>query len=146
GAQTNRVVVSKAVVVQSVNGPALTLIRGYRIPGAIHGDSAVRCVYLTNGAILSGFTLTNGATRGPGLPVEESYGGALWCETNNPCVTNCVITGNAGADGAGGSYYGSFFNCSFSNNIAPVGAALFGGGAVNCLLSSNAASYIGGGA
>ncbi len=60
GTMTNRVAVDKAVVLQSVNGPEVTVITG---------QTDTRCVYLTNGAALSGFTLTNGATRVFGGPL-----------------------------------------------------------------------------
>ena len=56
---TNRIVVTTAVAIRSMNGPAVTIIRG--VPGI--GATAARCAYLGSGATLSGFTLTDGGTR-----------------------------------------------------------------------------------
>ena len=43
---TNRVVVTNSVTVRSVNGPAVTSIQGYRVPGMISSTNAVRCALL----------------------------------------------------------------------------------------------------
>jgi alpha-tubulin suppressor-like RCC1 family protein len=153
GSLTNRVAVTKALTVQSVNGPGVTAIVGYQMPGTTNGDSAVRCVYLTNNAALIGFTLTNGATRclcsGTfGLPdyVQEQSGGAVWAESASAVVSNCVITANAAFGNAGGAYSGTFQGCFFAANRAGV----YGGGAFNstlqnCALTGNASGNAGGG-
>ena len=52
-------VLHRGTLAAELNGPAMTLIQGT----PTNGDSAVRCAYLTNGVVLTGFTLTRGATR-----------------------------------------------------------------------------------
>ena len=68
-----RIVVTNAITVQSVNGPTNTLIVGQ---GPL-GTGAVRCAYLTNNAVLSGFTLSNGFTRTDGDWRLNKCGAAL---------------------------------------------------------------------
>jgi len=77
GAMTNRVAVTNAVLVASVNGPAVTLIVGSIPPWLNGGNGPVRCVYLTDGATLAGFTLTNGSTLASGDYTREMSGGGV---------------------------------------------------------------------
>jgi len=128
---TNRVAVDRPVLVRSVNGPAVTLIQGYQVAGTVRGDGAIRCVYLTNGAVLSGFTLTNGATRNS-VRDEEQCGGGVMCESLNALVTNCTLTGNSGAYG-GGAHSGTLNNCRLAGNSA---INTWGGGACNATLNN----------
>jgi hypothetical protein len=138
----SRFYVDNNKTVKSVNGPAVTVIQGYQVPGTTNGSTAVRCAYLRSGTTLSGFTLTNGATQ------NTDYGGGVRCESANAMITNCVIVGNASIWG-GGVYSGTLMNCVLTGNSALNGGS--GGGAaqgtlMNCLLAGNQAGYIGGGA
>jgi len=159
GLSRNRIVVAKPVKVKSLNGPVFTVIRGYQPGGIWYTRSALRCVYLANGAALSGFTLANGGNDGGG--------GGVWCESDAEVVTDCVVRENAGGWG-GGASRGTLINCTLTNNYAPgdgggaYGAVLnnctlignggwYGGGAArstlnNCTLIGNSASSAGGGA
>ncbi len=141
---TNRVAVTVPVTLQSVNGPALTVIQGYQIPGATNGDSAVRCVYLTNGATLAGFSLVGGATRVFTIQNigNDFVGGGVWCASTNALITNCVVSNNAAAYGGGGVYSGTMYNCSIVSNSVDFAFNGFGGGAygstaVSCLFAGN---------
>jgi hypothetical protein len=144
----NRVAVTKVLALRSVNGPKYTFIQGAKAPSGGNGDGAVRCVYLANGASLSGFTLTNGATRTAGDFEGESVGGGVWSESTSAVLSNCVVAGNSGVYG-GGAYRGTLYNCLVSSNT--VSGAVYGGGGAyqstlyNCTLTGNSASSSGGG-
>src|ERR1051326_6644024 len=72
---TNRVTVDKPLAIRSINGPQCTIILGHQVPGTTNGDSAIRCAFLVEGSSLSGFTLTNGATKGIFTSQENQNGG-----------------------------------------------------------------------
>lgn len=146
GTMTNRVAVNKMLTVQSINGPQFTLIQGWQLPGTTNGEGAIRCVYLTNGANLIGFTLTNGGTRVENDPANtQDSGGGLWCESTNAGVLNCVLVGNSAYYDGGGAHSGTLSNCTLRANSVK----WFGGGAENsvlnnCTLIANTALFAGG--
>jgi hypothetical protein len=89
---TNRLVVTNAITVESVNGPAATVIQGYQVPGTTIGTTAIRCVWLAGGASLIGFMLTNGAVL-PGNPFSyDGYGAGVFCASTTALVAGCVIS------------------------------------------------------
>ena len=63
GVITNRVAVDKAILVQSANGPAATIIQGVWDPAITNGPTSIRCAWVVTNATLSGFTLRGGTTR-----------------------------------------------------------------------------------
>jgi PKD repeat protein len=141
---SNRVAVTKPVTVRSVNGPAVTRIVGYRVPTFVFGSAAIRCVYLTNGATLAGFTLTNGATQASGDQSRQS-GGGVYCELANTVVSNCVLTGNTAASRGGGACFGALNNCILTNNNAGSGGGACFATLANCTLVGNTGNSYGGG-
>jgi hypothetical protein len=144
GQLTNRVAVDKPIRLRSVNGPEFTFIHGYQVPGSTNGDHAVRCVFLTDGAKLEGFTLTNGATRKVGELYRETRGGGVASDSTNAWVVDCVLVGN-GAFYGGGASYGTFRRCSFRSNMAFSGGGSHASVLEYSRLDRNAADYGGGG-
>ena len=97
--------------------------------------------------MLSGFTLTNGATRGAaGDPKGEQVGGGAYCSTASSVISNCVLTGNVAYFWGGGAIYGSLNQCVIRNNSAGSGGGTYLSKLYNCAVVGNTASSSGGGA
>src|SRR5260221_1874275 len=142
GTMTNRVAVDRPLTLRSVNGPQVTIIQGHQIPFNYDGAAPIRCVYLTNGASLSGFTLTNGGTgwRYENGAYRQSSGGGLCCDSANAVVSNCVVVGILTFAFGGGVYGGTLNNCTLNSNSASYsGGGAFSSTLNNCTLSGNLA-------
>ncbi len=139
---TNRVALDRPIAVRSVNGPEFTVIQG----AGPMGDAAARCAYVGSNAVLSGFTLTNGATQVYAIDnTVDASGAGLWCEPS-AIIQGCRIVNNQASLGAGGCMWGKLYNSLVVGNTA----GSWGGGAYesvlyNCTLTGNSA-FDGGGA
>lgn len=97
-----RVVLTIPIPVRSVNGAAVTIIKG---------DSGTRGAYVCNGAVLDGFTVRDGYTDfywdswG-----DRRQGGGVFCEPSG-VVANCIIRNNFAMENGGGVYRGIIRNC-----------------------------------
>jgi hypothetical protein len=109
--------VGKPLAVRSVNGPQFTVIKG-----------GSPCVSLTDGASLSGFTVTGGVNLG-------GNGGGVWCTSTKAFLTNCALTDNWAVGSASYGYY-----------RLGIGGGVYGGTLFNCTLTGNSATDLGGGA
>lgn len=159
----NRLLVTNAVLVQSANGPEAALIVG---EGSVQAG-AVRCAYLSDGAILSGFTLTNGSTLGTAGSANTMSGGGAYAP--GATMTNCIVTGCQAISEGGGIHGGMVIDtlicgnrdynrgggvakavlrhCRVAGNVT-YGSWGGGGGALDCVLEScvvvaNSASHRG---
>lgn len=146
GGITNRVAVTNAVTLASVNGPAVTFIRGEQ--GANNpdnypfGNASVRCVYLGTGAVLSGFSLVGGST-----PISSSSydgaGGGAYCATG-ALVTGCRVLGNTAWTYGGAVFGGTVVDSLLETNSAGFGGGCYGSVLSNCVLRANVGGEGGG--
>ena len=135
---TNRVVLDRPVVLQSVNGPADTVIRGAPAAGGGCGPEAVRCIYASEGCRVAGFTLHGGHT-GTNSAWGDDSGGGIYCQSD-VVVSNCVLTGCGAMYGGGGAMFGLLAYCSITSNAATCGAGAAASVLNHCLLTGNAAT------
>jgi len=117
GTPPNRVSITHAISVQSVNGPDVTVI---------DGKDSVRGVFMSNGGSLRGFTITRGDAHGQNGGGLRLYSGCT--------VSGCVISQNQAVHGGGVYADGILNNCILWGNRAKYeggGAYLYGSGEIN---------------
>ena len=123
------------VILRSVNGPAATAI------DAGGGLEPVRCIEISGGGVVEGFTVRHG---------QETRGGGVYI-TADGTVRDCVIVSNTATEHGGGVYLdqgGLVAGCVLRHNQATTqGGGVnghFGGRLLNSLVYSNSAAYGGG--
>jgi len=144
---TNQISIATAITCTSVNGRSVTIVDGNNYSGKLVTN---RCFSLNAiGAVLDGFTITNGYCLGSGGGINVILG----------TVRNCLITGNLAGGvepNGGGIAFSSTYNaenlvenCIVENNNS-LGSAggIFGwvgGRVVNCIIRNNKTRANGGG-
>jgi hypothetical protein len=126
------VVVPAGIELRSANGPLETVIvgqAGMRDENAESaygiGEGAMRCVYLSRGAKVSGFTLKDGCTvAGTESSGANNNGGGAYGAGSSP-TENCFVT-NCAAYRGGGAFGVTARKCFFVG-----GHAAYGGGATS---------------
>src|SRR5438445_4203155 len=130
---TNRLAMDRAVIVSSVNGPAVTIITGRSSPH-------IRCAYLSSGAVLIGFTLMSGTTLSTSIfdTDDKRSGGGAYCGASDAVLSNCVVTGNSALYQGGGVYGGTVNNCTITGNtVTGNTTGQHGGGAAASTLNNS---------
>ena len=148
GYHTNRVIISKRVILDGVGGIENTHIVGKQVPGNDAngnigcGSDAIRCIKImassANNTVIRNMTLRGGATSEDNS--EKGYGGAVCGATSarHPVwIIDCVVSNCAAV--MGGALNGvSALRCKFiENRSTGYGAALRYCNAMHCLLYKN---------
>ncbi|NCC51110.1 MAG: hypothetical protein EOM20_07835 [Spartobacteria bacterium] len=144
-ALTNRFCITNAITVRSVNGPEVTFIKGAPGSNGSNDLDAIRGVYLSGGAQLIGFTISNGHTMASGDYVYDRAGGGIWIATNC-AASNLVVCGNRADQGGGGVFCfqgGTLDNSAVDDNVSDndggAGVYLYDGSTLNsCTVNANA--------
>lgn len=129
-----RVVIDKALTVESTDGKDATFILGRK---GTASDGAVRCLVICNGAaaVVKGFTLADGHASGRNNDYEASFGG---------CV---LMTGNARNAAATAAYQANaqafVVDSTVRDGFALRGGNVAGGNLVRCLVANGTAASSG---
>lgn len=135
---TNQVQITNALTLQSINGRDVTVINGN------YPNNTNRCLYIVDGGILDGFTVTN-------AHVIDKHGGGIFAQ-RGVTIRNCRITGCSITNSAGDkTYYGGgvyidgnviMTDCEVIGNVnyAYYGGGIYGTVGVlvsNCVVAEN---------
>lgn len=133
-----RVVIDKAITLESTDGKDRTFVIGQKGNGSDGtGAGAVRCVVICNGAaaVVKGFTLADGHASGRNNDYEASFGG---------CV---LMTGNARDAAATAAYQANaqafVVDSTVRDGSALRGGNVAGGNLVRCLVANGTAASSG---
>lgn len=134
-----RLVIDKPLTLRSEKGPEVTIIAG---------GPSTRCIYMTNGVQVIGFTISGGETmkEGPeGNKFTALSGGGVWSEPGGALV-DCTVVSNTALWYGGGLYGGNAFRCIFTGNTARrSGGGVSRARLASCLVQYNRAGRYGGG-
>ncbi len=145
---TNRVCITNAIIVRSVNGRDVTVVEGVQGSNGSNDLDSVRGVFMKSGCSLIGITITNGYTMVDGDGFSDQSGGGVFL-TIDCVVSNCLLLGNSAHYG-GGAYFhdgGMLSGCTLRGNVAKVAGGVcfsYGGVMKNCTLTGNNAQSGGG--
>ncbi|MEA2067716.1 MAG: PKD domain-containing protein, partial [Verrucomicrobiota bacterium] len=125
---TTEIRVEKDIRIESFSGAEDTIVEAY---------GSKRCFNLFGShSTIRGFTLQNGG--GYGESGQPSGGGAVYCESTDSVVADCILRDNGTSMKGGAMLRGTATNCTFLSNWASNGAgALENGNAVDCLFQNN---------
>ncbi len=120
---------NKPLIIQSVNGPDVTIIKALNSNRC--ASLASSFMPMENDTVLVGFTLTDGYKN----VAAGVFGGTLY---------NCIIRNNHATDFAGGARNSVLYDCVIINN-----SAIGNGGVLtcilnNCVVAGNSSQYAGG--
>jgi hypothetical protein len=118
----------------------------------INPAGVARAFYFNNGedanCVISGLTLKNGYTAGSG--------GAIYCRSSSPTISNCIIIDNTAIWSGGAVYCSSDSNMTLTNCVIAANKTNANGGGIsyascsspkviNCTICSNQANWLGDG-
>ena len=129
GDLTNRVVLTKALIVTSLNGTTNAIIAGLKDFGGNNGNGngALRPVWMEHWTSLAGFTVRNGGTRTNGDNALLQSGGGIWGYGMGSSVRGCVITNNSASQNGGGAINVEIESSLLIQNSANRGGGVYGG-------------------